>query len=358
LSGVRARTPAVLEVEPTAKPMAHSFSTDLVPASDRLEAWRWTAKQICGDSRFQFPKAYSFHGSIERRILAGLEFTRFSSSPVSFAKFPAVSARAEDRGCILITQLEGVRSYCQDSTTALLKPGDTTLVDSGHPWSSECDGNCTRLYLRIPRWRVQSHLRMNSLPVLPQISGVSRNGAALFHLATSFYQEAESMSAQEAAAAIEAYLDVLAGCIVHPELASNKLGSYAEHRARIVQFIETHLAEPSLNPSQIAAAVGVSVRHLHRIFLSKGHTVAGWIRERRLQRCRNDLLNPRLSERNITEIAFFWGFSDSAHFSKSFKKEFGLSPRAFRSYAWTGSRKEQDAPLHVFALSRGQSRLN
>ena len=347
-----------MAVKPTAKAIPNSFSTDFVPAQDRLEAWRWTAKQICGDCRFQFPKAYPFHGSIDRRTLAGFEFTRFSSSPVSFAKFPVVSARSEDRGCIIITQLEGVRSYRQDSATALLKPGDTTLVDSGHPWSSECDSNCARLYLRIPYWRVQNHLRMNSLPVLPRISAVSRSGAALFHLAASFYEEAEVMSALEATAAVEAYLDVLAGCIAYPESASTRRDSYAEHRARIEWFIDARLAEPSLDPSQIAEAIGVSVRHLHRIFLSKGYTVAGWIRERRLQRCRSDLLNPRLSERNITEIAFFWGFSDSAHFSKSFKKEFGLSPRAFRSYTYTGSRKGHNDPSRTLAMARTQSRIH
>lgn len=340
------------------KPISHSFSTDLVPAPDRLAAWRWTAKQICGDSRFQFPKTNLFHGSIERRALAGLEFTRFSSSPVSFSKFPVASSRAEDRACIIITQLEGVRSYCQNHVTARLKPGDTTLVDSGQPWRSECAGNCARLYFRIPQWQVQDQVRMTQLPILPKISGMSKNGAALFHLATSFYEEAEAMSAQEAGAAIEAYLDLLAGCILHPDKDSTRLGSYAEHRVRSEQFIETHLAEPSLNPSQIADAIGVSVRHLHRIFLSKGHTVAEWIRERRLERCRIDLVNPRLSERNITDIAFFWGFSDSAHFSKSFKKEFGLSPRAFRSYDWTGSRKRQNQSSHLLAGLRGQSRPN
>jgi AraC family transcriptional activator of tynA and feaB len=325
------------------KPTSSSFSTDLVPAPDRLAAWRWTAKQICGDSRFQFPKTSLFHGSIERRNLAGLEFTRFASSPVSFAKFPVVSASTEDRGCIVITQLEGVRSYWQNNITAQLKPGDTTLVDSGQPWRSECAGNCARLYLRIPWWRVQNSVRMNHLPALPQISGRSTNGTALFHLATSCYDQAEVMSSNEAAAAIEAYLDLLAGCIINPDGNSIGLGVYAEHRARIEHFIEAHLAEPSLNPSQIADAIGVSVRHLHRIFLSKGHTVAEWIRERRLERCRIDLVNPRLSERNITDIAFFWGFSDSAHFSKSFKKEFGLSPRAFRSHIFAGPR-EQSRP--------------
>ena len=339
------------------KPMLQSFSTELVPAPDRLAAWRSTAKQVCGDCRFQFPKALSFQGSIERRTLADLEFTRFSSSPVSFAKFPVVSARAEDRGCIAITQLEGVRSYCQDGATAVLRPGDTTLVDSGRPWRSECVGPCARLYLRIPRWRVQDHLLTSRLPLLPQISGMSPSGASLFHLATSFYSEAEAITGPEAHAAVDAYLDVLASCIVQPE-RSSRLGCYEQHRTRVEWFIETHLAEPSLNPAQIAAAVGISVRHLHRIFLSKGHTIAEWIRERRLEHCRADLMNPRMGERNITEIAFFWGFSDSAHFSKCFKNEFGLSPRAFRSYGWTPTRTEPPADAHHFPMSRAQTRLN
>jgi hypothetical protein len=79
--------------------MSLSFSTDLIRASDRLEAWRYNAKQVCGDCRFQFPKIYAFHGQIERRKVAGLELTRFSSSPLSFSKFPAVSLRSDDRCC-------------------------------------------------------------------------------------------------------------------------------------------------------------------------------------------------------------------------------------------------------------------
>jgi len=38
-----------------------------------------------------------------------------------------------------------------------------------------------------------------------------------------------------------------------------------------------------------------------------------------------------LHGKTITEIAFFWGFSDSAHFSRSFRRRFGISPRIFRA---------------------------
>ena len=34
--------------------------------SDRIDAWQWNAKQICGDCRIRLPKA-SFHGTIDIR---------------------------------------------------------------------------------------------------------------------------------------------------------------------------------------------------------------------------------------------------------------------------------------------------
>jgi AraC family transcriptional regulator, positive regulator of tynA and feaB len=316
--------------------MSHSFSTDLVPISDRLEAWIFNAKQICGDCRFQFPKRSLFHGSIDRRKVAGLELTRFSSSPVSFAKFPVVSARSEDRSCIVITQIEGIRRYSQDGTIATLRPGDTTLVDSGRPWTSDCTGNCSRLYLRIPRWLAQDRLQLMTLPVLPYIQGLCGLGATLFHLATSLYEEAEALNVEEGVAAIEAYLDILHGW-VGGRAPNSRLGHHPHLYSSIESFIQIHLPEPSLNPTRIAAGAGISVRHLHRLFSSRGCTVTDWIRERRLERCRTDLADPRLWERSITEIAFRWGFSDSAHFSHCFRKEFGVSPRSFRSHAWIGS---------------------
>jgi len=317
------------------KTMSQSFSTDRVPVSDRLEAWQWNAKQICGDCRFQFPKGHPFHGSIEKRTVAGVPLTRFTSSPVSFAKFPVVTAASENPACIVITQLEGVRRYLQDGTATTLKPGDSTLVDSERPWSSECMDHCARLYLRFPAWLVRNRLRVSSLPRLPRISGGSGIGATLFRLAASLYEEAEMLTPEEGSAAVEAYLDLLAGCIGSPR-TEPKLGHQPELFARIDHFIESHLAEPTLNPTEIASAAGVSVGHLHRLFLAKGCTVAEWVRERRLERCRTDLSDPRFCEKNITEIAFYWGFSDSAHFSRCFKKEFGICPRVFRSAAWSG----------------------
>jgi AraC-like DNA-binding protein len=332
------------------QPVSELFSTDLLPVADRLDAWLFRARQICGDCRFQFPSRPAFTGRIERRKVAGLELTRFSSTPVSFAKFPVVSAGSPDRSCIVITQLEGVRRYYQEGTRTVLQPGDTTLLDSGRPWSSDCAGRCSRLYLRVPIWLMQDRLRLSALPALPRISPGSGMGATLFRLLTSLFREAEVFTADEAASALDAYFEVLASCLgdASPSrpvaLRPNRLGE------RIEGFIQDNLADPELGPAAIAEAVGISVRHLHRLFSARGRRVSDWIREQRLERCSADFVDRRFSAKSITEIAFSWGFSDSAHFSRCFKLRFGVSPREFRLRILSGSADLLRSPFPLPSL--------
>jgi AraC family transcriptional regulator, positive regulator of tynA and feaB len=278
-----------------------------------------------------FPKNLPFHGSIDSRKIGGLEWTRFSSSAISFRKTPPETARSENRHCIVITQLRGLRRYSQDEAEVILQPGDSTLIDSARPWSSDCPGECSRLYLRVPHWMMENRLRMREIPVARRIPGKAGLGATLFHLTTSLYEEAELLKPEESGAALEGYFDILSACIGHLREDWGFRHEGAELSACIQTFIEGHLAEPSLGPAAIASAAGISVRHLHRLFSYKGNTVGSWIRERRLQQCRSDLADPRLRERSITEIAFLWGFSDSAHFSRCFRRQFGVCPRVFRA---------------------------
>jgi AraC-like DNA-binding protein len=80
----------------------------------------------------------------------------------------------------------------------------------------------------------------------------------------------------------------------------------------------------------VARANAVSTRHLHNLFQHSDATVTKWIWERRLKAARDDILNPAMAGKSITEIAFGNGFNDSAHFSRSFKSRFDLSPSQLR----------------------------
>jgi|SRR5579862_399347 len=306
--------------------MSQLFSTELLPVSDRIDAWQWNAQQICGDCRIQLPRS-RFQGSIEVREVGELRLTKFSSSPLSFWKWPLDSVSPDNRSCIVITQIAGVRSYLQNGAEVLLKAGDSTLIDAGSPWSSSCETDCVRLYLRVPRWLMQDRLRTREIPTARKISGASRTGATLSRLSQFLYEEVGRMEDAERLAALDTYFQTLAAC-VGSDLA---IEPSADLIHRILHFVDCHIAESTLTPSEVASAMGISLRHLHRIFSSTGGTIGDYVRARRLEQCREDLLNPRLQERSITEIAFGWGFSDAAHFSHSFRKQFGISPRSLRA---------------------------
>lgn len=95
-----------------------------------------------------------------------------------------------------------------------------------------------------------------------------------------------------------------------------------------LDHVERHIGEPKLDTRGIARALGISERHLHRLFEATHTTPAGWIRDRRLERCRAELRgSPNAS---ITEIAYRWGFRDSGTFSKIYRRAYGMAPRQDR----------------------------
>jgi AraC-like DNA-binding protein len=105
------------------------------------------------------------------------------------------------------------------------------------------------------------------------------------------------------------------------------------HRAlllRIDAFVHKQLHDTSLSPSTIASAHHISVGHLHRLFRSRGVTVAGWIRRQRLEGARRDLADPALRDTPVHRIAARWGFKDHSSFTRAFRAAFGTAPTDYR----------------------------
>jgi AraC-like DNA-binding protein len=89
-------------------------------------------------------------------------------------------------------------------------------------------------------------------------------------------------------------------------------------------FIREHLRDPDLSIDQISAALGCTKRYLHMLFSDRGMTVSDYIWRARLQNCRQEL--EAHGGKTITDVAFSWGFSSSSHFSRVFRKYFGIVP--------------------------------
>jgi AraC-like DNA-binding protein len=240
------------------------------------------------------------------------------------------SQLARDDGAFLgvLFQRRG-RSVCEQAGgQTVADPGDVVIWHSERPIDFIMPERFLKLCMLIPVERFEAVLpnarAYEGMHLRAGTNTASLLGACLATLADDvFPTEDEPIDS-----AMDVVLEILAAGMnaAGRPLEPGRRSSLFE---RIAASIEPRLGDRQLTPATIAGAHGISVRYLHLLFSQRGTTVGGWIRSRRLARCRAELAR-HARDRSITEIAFNYGFSDSAHFSRCFKTAFGVSPGAFR----------------------------
>ncbi len=99
---------------------------------------------------------------------------------------------------------------------------------------------------------------------------------------------------------------------------------------KIDAFFDEHVDE-SLSLDAAASLVNMSLFHFLREFKkSRGITPHQYLIRRKVERARTLLRKRDLS---IQQVAYSLGFSDQSHFSRTFRKIVGTSPREFRKRA-------------------------
>ena len=103
---------------------------------------------------------------------------------------------------------------------------------------------------------------------------------------------------------------------------------YINRIYRFQDYIENNLYETHTS-EKLAGISGFSKYHFHRIFKSMTkESVFQYFTRTKLELVASTLIaRPDLS---ITDVAYQFGFSDSAAFSRTFKKYYDMSPREFR----------------------------
>lgn len=96
---------------------------------------------------------------------------------------------------------------------------------------------------------------------------------------------------------------------------------------RAIAIIQAHYAD-EITREDIATRLNISADYLTDCFRQEfGITPIAYIRRYRIKQACELLLN---SDMTITQVAMNVGFSDNAHFTHTFIREMGLSPRAYR----------------------------
>jgi AraC family transcriptional regulator len=101
----------------------------------------------------------------------------------------------------------------------------------------------------------------------------------------------------------------------------------SERLAQVVEYIESNLNE-QLSLIELARIAQMSPFHFARRFKSStGLTPHQYVMQRRIDRAKRLLHDPRLS---IADIAFDCGFATQAHLTAAFRKLVGSTPKVYR----------------------------
>jgi AraC-like DNA-binding protein len=93
-----------------------------------------------------------------------------------------------------------------------------------------------------------------------------------------------------------------------------------------IDYMRSHVDQPITIP-QVAAAVGVGIRHLEAAFRSTAQTTPRrYLRRLRLEAARNDLQHGSWGRTSVTQVALRWGFSRLGEFARLYRAAFGESP--------------------------------
>lgn len=294
-----------------------------------LEEWRSAVHADHLPVVVEVPGGGPFSGSLMARRFDALVVREFEARPHVVAQTSPVEA---DDGCYKFgVQLDGYSLFCQDGREAALTPGDLAFCDATRPYELVFRESFRMFTVMFPKSWFSFGPDTMAHFTATRFSG--RQGAGPIVTRTLWdvvHHAAEPRCRQaqrEVARTVVGLLSGYVGAHCADEIAA--LAAPETLFSRAVEFIATHLADPQLTPVAVARSQHVSLRLLQREFAAHATSVAGWIRDQRLERCRRDL--ERSDARTpVGEVGARWGLLDAGTFSKAFKAAYGTSPREYR----------------------------
>lgn len=235
---------------------------------------------------------------------------------------PRVSALIVHRGRALIRQ---------GAAATELDVGDLCLIRDASPLELGLDGPCELTLVHVPEQEFAERFPLWRWALAKRIRAAAGAPAVFLDALGSLQRWRETLGHGSQEGLANALIDLMGAvvCFAVPDDTGCVLRSLYQ-RERVKGFAQRNLQNPDLNVELIAEAVNLSPRQVHRLFARESVSLMRWVWIQRLENCHRELRNASTAKRTISDIAYAWGFNDQAHFSRAFRKHFGVSPREVR----------------------------
>ncbi|HVB85262.1 MAG TPA: helix-turn-helix domain-containing protein [Candidatus Dormibacteraeota bacterium] len=312
-------------------PPLQMVSTDSVRAPERRDFWQSGGSSLFGPLQLEQQGRESFDANLSYTRFGDLIFCRLAAR-VSHSAIRTNSVAIGDHRPFLkaVLQTKGRSVIAQGGRTTPLLPGEWTVYDAGEPYSVTLTAGGEFSLILMPREKVVTRgFDLRSL-VLRPLSARRGFGKLIWNLVDNTIDQIPELQ-QHSSDVAEIVAQMFRIALFDSFEGRGLQNSSEALRQRVKLYVSAHLGDPEFSLARLAELTHCSKRYLHMIFRAEGVSICGYILKSRLDRCRTELLNPASAHRSITDIAYSWGFNNSNHFSRCFKREFGVAPRELRN---------------------------
>ncbi|MEA2382728.1 MAG: hypothetical protein QOH72_2699 [Solirubrobacteraceae bacterium] len=312
--------------------MALLVDTETVAAEDRFDLWAEAHPRIFFPLGVTFLDAEPFRGAIAGHHLGPLDLFRIRGDASAVRRTERAIAAFDPERLTLLMAVSGRCSVQQGDAHALIGAGEISSYETSRPFAVGAPDPFELLLCAVPRAALGPDADGAARRTARRITSASGPGALARSFLRELWDRLEDGSVgpgdeQLADAALALMRALHAPAHEGAPVRTSPAGALVAH---IKEYIEHHLQDSDLGPEQIARAHFISTRYLHKLFARESATVSEWVRRRRLECCRRDLLDPRLAGEPIAAIGARWGLPNHAHFSRVFRATYGCTPREAR----------------------------
>lgn len=304
-----------------------TFDTNVLAERYRFSYWR---DAICAhlspSETIKRAPDGPFAARLRKVALGKMDLCDIRFSPMENRRDAECLRRMPDDDVFVALMKSGTGRLVQDDRRALVSGGDIVIYDSARPFLWEFDHDSRMIVARIARRRM-----MARIPDFERLAArVIRPGrplaSTIAHTMTDIVELETPLS--------EACSQRLGGSILELLTTSIEANLASPGRAvadedlvrRAKAFLLAGIEDPDLDLRRVTDHLGVPLRTLCRAFAADGTTAIRWLWQQRLALAFRLLREGEA--RNVGQVVMRCGFSDFSHFSRAFKKTYGVVPKA------------------------------
>lgn len=310
---------------------AVALSTRELASSEGRELWAETLDMTFCEMDVDWPRLHSsFDADITARPVGEMALSLVRADPHTVVRTPDMIASDPVDALLLCLVTKGAATITQRRRTSTLDAGAFGFVDSQRPFIVSGVTEFEQVVLRVPRDLFASRVGVSIDDAVGlRIDADSGVGRVASSMLVDLAVHDDDLGAGAVAAVASALLDVVSAAVDH-RMPQRSLTDrvHADDLRTVQQSMLRHIGDPDHTIADVATELGMSVRYIHKLFSAAGTTPRTWLYGKRFERARSLLSD---TDQSVHEIAERLGFRDVSHFSRSFRRTVGVSPRSFRN---------------------------